>query len=63
MPYINAKTYTDCRTDTYMEAKRSLQERFANPIIKVSVSNGVLINRLQSFWSTQNLNTREKSAS
>ncbi|GBF35311.1 hypothetical protein DCCM_4434 [Desulfocucumis palustris] len=45
------------------EAKRSLQERFVDPIIKVSVSQGVMVNRLQSFWNNQNCHTQEKTAS
>lgn len=39
------------------ETRHSFQGRFSNPIVKVSLSEGVLINRLQSFWSTQNMQT------
>lgn len=47
----------------YNESSHSHQNRFSNPIVKVSLSEGVLINRLQSFWSNQNIKTLDRTAS
>lgn len=45
------------------ESRHALQERFSNPIVKVSLNEGVLVNRLQSFWNNENIKTLDKTAS
>lgn len=42
--------------------QQSLSSRFEKPIIKVSLKEGVILNRIDSFWIEQTCHSREAAS-